>query len=120
MNLRNSSHPDDTDTVDVLPFISVSVATFNSARSPDIVPTETHTTQYVLRLSKHTVQYYWSALASCVIDSNFCFTHNMTSKIHSTAFHCVIESRLFRPIGCAYTFAVLDEFQQCLYGSNCL
>ena len=40
INLRNSSHPDDTDTVDVLALISVSVATLSSARRPDIVPTE--------------------------------------------------------------------------------
>ena len=39
MNLRNSSQPDDTDTVDVRALIRVSVAHFNSARNPDIVPT---------------------------------------------------------------------------------
>ena len=39
INLRNSSQPEDTDTVEVLAFISVSVAHFNSARSPDMVPT---------------------------------------------------------------------------------
>ena len=43
INLRNSSQPEDTDTVEVLAFISVSVAHFNSARSPDIVPTVNET-----------------------------------------------------------------------------
>ena len=39
MNLRNSSHPDETDTVDVRASIKAFVACFNSARRPAMVPT---------------------------------------------------------------------------------
>ena len=39
INLRNSSQPEDTETVDVRALISVSVAHFSSALSPAIVPT---------------------------------------------------------------------------------
>ena len=39
INLRNSSQPDDTETVEVRALIRISVAHFSSARSPEIVPT---------------------------------------------------------------------------------
>ena len=40
MNLRKSSQPDETETVEVLALLSTSVAFFRSSRRPAMVPAE--------------------------------------------------------------------------------